>query len=1343
MQVTESTVEQDRSRLKAGSEPLGEEVFIFPTTVAQRRFWMLDQVEPGNPALNVPLAVRLMGRLDRELLGRAVNEILCRHEILRTSFRTNKADLVQVIHAEKTIRLAWFDLTHHLESEREVQANLLMLEEGKRPFVLTEGPFLRGGLIKLRDDEHILLLTMHHIVCDGWSNGILIHEVAKIYTAIINGEELPELPLQYADYAQWQKDWLESPAALKQRQFWQSQLQGTLPFLNLPTDYPRKSGRSHNSAIHTLLLPRSLTEALKDLCNRENLTPFMVFFATYATLLYRYTGQRDIIVGSPAANRNQPALEELIGLFSNPLMLRLNFSGPLTLRSLLARVKELSLEVIEHQTYPFEKLLEEIQSDPHRQGLPMLQAYFIFQKAFMQPQQMPQVTLTPLRSTTPGTLFEWVLGVLERAEGIRLQLEYNTDLFDQSTIDRMLHHFQQLLETLVTDQDVRIDDLPILTPMEHQQLVLDWNETRLEIPRDRCVHELFEEQAQRTPDALAVQNDGKQISYLQLNRRANQFAHFFAERGGGPQKLVGLVMDEFSIEFPACFLGVLKAGACCVVLDPHSGDVDLERRLNNGSLDLIVLGSSLSPTLRLAEVLLVIKLEETARLIGEQPATAPATPVLAEQPACVLFTSGFSGSGKGSIISHRALLNSAWVARHELGLQSHDCVAFSLAEMLPALLAGAALTIPPGGGRFNPVNWWQWVRSQGMTVAALPTTWWHELVQSLPRGKAVPKTELRVLAIGGSPISPSALSVWQRATAGHVRLLDRYLLAEAAGAVAFSELPVTNLTSGRVSIVRPAPNSHICLLDDNLRPVAVGVPGNIYVGGSSLASGYWTGAESSVADFVADNVSGHAAGRLLKTGDTGRFLAGGGIELLGRIQDLQKTRGLRLELCEISSTLLQHPNIWDAVVIPLEISGEVKIVAYVVNPEDSPVGIGALRAFAAAQLPAYMVPAAFVTMPSLPLTPGGKIDRTALAALGENQFDQGNQFAAPITQTEVALAKIWCELLGVDQIGIHENFFRIGGHSLLAVRMVNGIRRQMAPEMPVRIPFQYPTIQELAKALLTQKFAERKPELIQLQAGNLGPEVFLIIDGDSVGLFKLSRFMDKELRLYASVVPLPEAALRASAKKQFSELPRMEDLAAYHVALIKSRQTTDPIVLVGHCFAGKLAFEVAQQLQAEGIRVGGVLMLDTWMTRPSLWLRKTAWLREHLGKSLRQGPYYLWSKFLQRISKKKSDLAARLELGIRKDFNVQMPGSIIARINRHAGLGYQLKPLASRGILFLSQDDWLTNAYRPLDDSLGTRTLFTGGLQVINVPGNHESVLNEPQLATLAERFNKCVGQFR
>lgn len=1343
MQLAENIQQRAEDSVKAGDPTLQEEVFVFPTTIGQRRFWLLDQLEPGNPALNVPLAARLSGRIDRDLLERSLNEVLRQHEILRTSFQTIQNDVVQVIHPKKAIQLTWFDLTHHPESKREAEANRLMLEEGMRPFMLTQGPFLRGGLIKLREDEHILLLTMHHIVCDGWSNGILIHEVARIYTALGEGKELPELPLQYADYAQWQKDWLAGPAVVGQRKFWQSQLRGVLPFLNLPTDHPRKAGRSHNSAIHTLLLPRSLTEALKNLCKQENLTPFMVFFATYATLLNRYTGQPEIILGSPAANRTQPDLEELIGLFSNPLVMRVTFPKDLTLRSLLARVKELSLEVFEHQSYPFEQLLEEIQTDPHRQGLQLLQAYFIFQKAFMQPQQMPGVTLTPLRSTTPGTLFEWLLGVLERAEGIRLQLEYNTDLFEQSTIDRMLLHFQQVLETIVSNQDERIDALPILTPGEHRQLILDWNETALEIPCDRFVHELFEEQAQRTPDVPALKKGRHQITYLQLNSRMNQMAYLLKKRGGGPQRQVGLILDENSIEFPACFLGILKTGSCCVVLNPRNEDADLQQLINQGRLDLIVLGPGLSPTLQFPEQIPIIKLEEVTNFICEQSDNKIVNFVSAGQPACVLFTSGFCGHRRGAIVSHGALLNSTHIARQALGLNSQDCVTFSLAEMLPALLAGATLALPDGMGRFKAAEWWRWVHANGVTVAALPTPCWHELVRNYEHGTADPATKLRILAIGGSQVSPNALSSWQHAKVGRIRLLDRYLLAETAGAVAFTDLSVMNTTFGRVSIARPSPNSQIYLLDENLRPVPVGVPGNIYVGGRSLASGYWAGSKILTADFIANQFAGEPGGRLLKTGDTGRFLAAGGIELLGRVEDLEKTNGFRLELCEIRSMVLRHPKIWDTVICPLEISGKERIVAYVVARENDVDLCEKLRAFLAESLPAYMVPAEFISMPALPLTSDGKINRKALTAPDEKPDDPWDHFEALSTHTEVALAKIWRKVLSVDHIDIHASFFANGGHSLLAVRMVNEIRRRMAPAMPMRLPFQYPTIHELAKALLTQKFTQRKPELIRLQAGQVGPEIFLIVDGDSMGLFKLSHFILKDVPLYASAVPLSEAALKASAKKQYSALPRMEDMAAEHAAIIKSRQTNGPVLLVGHCFAGMLAFEVAHQLQAANIKVEAVLMLDTWMNRPSLWLQKMAWLREHFEKIRQQGPLYLWRKCQQRMSKKKSDLAATLLLAIREDFNVPMPTAIVNRINRHAWRAYQPKALASRGVLFVSKDDWMTKAYRPLDESLGTREKFKDGLEMIDVPGNHVSVLNEPHLSVLAENFNKCLKRFR
>ena len=1342
MPLTASQPGTDEKRVPNDIHSAPGEVFVFPATIAQRRFWLLDQMQPGNPALNVPLAARLTGEIDRELLERAANEIIRRHEVLRTSFQLlkNKKDPVQVIHPQKTIRLAWSDISQQPESQREMRANELLLEEGKRPFVLTDGLFLRGGLIKLADDEHILMLTMHHIVCDGWSNGILMREIAQIYNAFIAGGKLEELPLQYADFAQWQENWLSSPAAVEHHQFWQSQLQGILPFLNLPTDRPRRSGRSHQSAIHTRLLPRSLSEAVNDLCNRENLTPFMVYLTAYATLLNRYTGQRDIIIGSPAANRSQPELEGLIGLFSNPLVMRLNFPGDLTLRFLLRHVKALSLEVLEHQSYPFEKLIEEIQTDPQRTGRQWLQAYFVFQKAFMQSQQMGGVTLTPLRSISPGTLFEWMLGVLERPEGIRLQLEYNTDLFDQSSIERMLHYFQQLLETMISNLDFRLDAMPLLTPAEHQRLVLDWNNARLEMPRASCVHELFEAQSQRTPEAVAVQKGGQQLNYSQLNRRANQVAQLVKERCRVRRQQVGILLDEASIEFPACFLGVLKAGACCVVLHPDDRNQDLERLVNQGGLDLVVLESSRVATMPFPGGLPIIDLAAEALWQEDLPVAHFDSSIQAEQPACVLFTS----AGRGVIISHQALLNSALVARHELGLQSQDRVTGSLTEMLPALLAGATVVLPNNAARFNAADWWQWVCAKEITVAALPTLFWHELARSFLHGPPTPQAKLRLVAIGGSPVSGNALSVWQSATQGRIGVVDRYLLTETAGAAAYTKLPLAGTSPEPVRINQPAPNTRIYLLDDQHRPVPIGVPGNIFVGGDCLASGCSPSSGTVPSpDFIEGKILDLPGGRYSKTGDTGRFLASGGIELLGRLEDLEKTEGYRLELCEIRSVILRHPKVWDALVIPRQVSGEKKIIAFILTRESGLVLCEEIRSFVAKHLPAYMVPAGFVIRPELPLTRAGKLDQHALPPPGESRLDQGGQFVVPSTQTEVALAKIWCRLLRIRQVSIHANFFAIGGHSLLAVRMVKEIRRQLAPDMPVRLPFQYPTVKELAQALLTQKFSERKPELIELQAGNAGPETFLIIDGDSVGLFKLSRYLGKELRLYASVVPLPESALKASAQKQCSSLPRMEDLAAAHAALIKSRPATGPIVLVGYCMAGMLAFEVAHQLQLVGIKVEAVLMLNTWMKRPTWWWLKKAWFREYFRKLIQEGPLYLWHKSQLKIKKEKLDLLARHALEKQDAFHLLVPQSIVDRINLHAVIGYQRKPLASRGVLFVFEDDWRSKAYLPVDFSLGASGLFHDGLEVINVPANNVTVLDEAHLATVAEYFNQCVRQFK
>jgi non-ribosomal peptide synthetase component F len=1188
MDLTDSKSAPASVEANTEDDPLGEEVFVFPTTVGQRRFWLLDQLKPGNPALNVPLAARLKGRLDRAILERAINEIVRRHEILRTSFRTLDNEVVQVIHPQGSIRLDSYDVTGYPESEREARMEQLMLEEGARSFQLSEGRLLRGGLIQIRDGEHVLMLTAHHIGCDGWSNGIIMREVAQLYSALIaGGPGLPELRLQYADFAQWQKDWLESPMAEEELQLWRTRLRGTLPILNLPTDRPRKPSRSHPGTIHTLLLPRALTDAAKRFCSLEGVTPFMLFFAIYATLLYRYTDNPEVVIGSPAANRNQTELEELIGLFSNPLIMRADLRGNPTLRELLKRVKDLSLEAFAHQGYPFERLMEEIETNPHRLGLTWLQVYFVFQKAFMVPQEMPGLTLTPLRSISPGAMFEWTLGVLERAEGVRLQLEYNTDLYDQSTIDRVLHHFQQMLETAIVDPDLRIGECKILTPSEYQQSVVDWNATRLDIPHHRRIHQLIEEQVRRSPDAQAVRGAGVQLTYQLLNCQANRLAHHLRGLGVGPESRVGMAVDGGSVEFLIGFLGILKTGGCCVVLDPSMGEVNLVRLIQESGLAALLMGSSLPSTLRKVGVPAVCFDTDADQIAGGADGDLSSI-VLAEQPACVRFTSGSLGTPQGAVISHQALLSSAWATMREFGLRRDDCVSFSLDEMLPALLAGATLVLPPCSTRFRAQAWLQWVRTERITVAALATAWWHELVFTLSRDGGFLPADFRLLAVGGGRASPNVLSVWQKLTAGRIRLLDRYMLTETAGAAAFSELSAMSDSLERIAF-RRAQNVRIYLLDSHLQPVPIGVPGDIFVGGESLASSYLVGSTTSAADFIADPFSGKLGDKLLKTGDRGRFLVGGGIELVGRVEDLAKTNGFRLELYEVWSVLCQHPSIWDAVVVPWETSSQRNLVAYVVSKAGAPSQGVPFRDFVAQRLPRYMVPAAFVTLDHFPTLPDGKLDRKSLPLPGSIQPALKPNFITPRTPAEKMLAEIWCEVLGLEHVGVHDNFFALGGNSLLAARLQVKIAKKLGKRVSLAIFFQAPTLAGFAEHLTEKPSSEMAvPVLLTGLVVSDKPPLFCL------HFLSLAQNLAKHFELNRPVYGIESSigpALYLWHQNRRLELS-LEELATHCVTAIRRVQPRGPYYLSGFCFGGVLAFEVAGQLTLEGEKVALLALLD-------------------------------------------------------------------------------------------------------------------------------------------------------
>ena len=868
--------------------------------------------------------------------------------------------------------------------------------------------------------------------------------------------------------------------------------------------------------------------------------------------------------------------------------------------------------------------------------------------------------------------------------------------------------------------------------------------------RDKCIHELFEAQAERTPEAVALIFEDQHLTYRELNERANQLAHHLQKLGVGPETLVGLFLER-SLEMVVGLVAILKAGGAYVPMDPKYPRERLTFMLKDAHSPVVVTQKLLEGDLSDGNAK-VICLDSDWLEISCEPTTNPVSDTQPHHLAYVIYTSGSTGTPKGSLISHCNVVRlfqetQVWFnfTQSDVWTLFHSCAFdFSVWELWGALFNGGRLVIVPFSVSRTPEDFHRLLCEEGVTVLNQTPSAFRQLIQVDEVKGPSPSLALRLIIFGGEALDFGSLKPWfERHGDQKPRLVNMYGITETTVHVTYRPIDAADLFGGSM-IGIPIPDLQVYLLDEQGHSVPFGVPGEICVGGAGVGRGYLNRPELTAEKFIADPFSPKPGARLYKTGDLARYLPDGNLEFLGRIDQQVKIRGFRIELGEIEAVLNGHPAVRESVVIAREdVPGEKILAAYLVVRQEPAPTATELREFLLKKLPDYMVPAAFVKLEKLPLTPNGKIDRKALPGTDENRLGLGVQFVAPTTPTEVALAKIWCELLGVNQIGIHENYFELGGHSLMAVRLINEISRQMKFDLPLRTLFQHPTIQELAKVLPNKKANKGMPELIQLPSDNSGPELFFLIDEGSFGLFKLAHYLDKGFRLYASVVPLPEATLRASAKMQFSALPRMEDLAAEHAALIKSRQTTGPVVLAGHCFGGVLAFEVAQQLQSAGIQVEVVLLLDTWMTSPTSWWVKKAWLKEHFGKLLQEGPKYLWRKSRRRIKLETKELASRLELAVRDDFNVQVPSAIRTRIYGHAMDGYRPKALATRGILLVSQDDWLSNAYRSLDDSLGSSKLFSDGMEVINVPGNHVTLLDEMHLPELARLVSKSLEQLR
>ncbi len=1038
-----------------------------PLSFGQERLWFLDQLEPGNPVYNRPAAVRLTGPLDVRTLERSLSKIVERHEALRTIFPSAKGRPVQLVAPPRPPDLPVVDLGGLPEGEREERARHLAKEDARRPFNLARGPLLRAGLLQVGAEEHVLLLTAHHMAFDGWSMGVLIRELAVLYEAFVAQKSSPlmELPIQYADFARWQRERLRGEVLEAQLSYWKRRLEGAPTILELPSDRPRLPVRTANGARYSLRLSRTLTEALKELSRREGVTLFMTLLAALQTLLSRYAGQDDVCVGTPVAGRNQTETEGLIGFFVNTLVLRTDLSGDPTFRELLRRVREGALGAYAHQELPFEKLVKELQPERDMSRTPLFQVMFVLKNAPPPTMEVSNLRMSALPVDGGTAKTDLALELWDEPEGLRGYFEYNTDLFDATTIARMAGHFQILLEGVVADPGQHLSALPLLTEAERHQLLVEWNDTQSDYPRDACIHELFETQAERTPDAVAVVFEDERLTYRQLNRRSNQLAHHLRKLGVGPEVLVGICVER-SIEMVVGLLGILKAGGAYVPLDPSYPRERLGFMLEDARAPVLLTEGRLVDDLP-GHGAQVVCLDTGWEAIARESEENSVSGVTADNLAYVMYTSGSTGRPKGVMICHRGVCNYLYWRQAYFPLTEADrllqtaSLSFddSVWELFEPLMVGAQVVMVPPGGEQDSEYLIRLVTERQITAACF--------VPSLLRGFL---DEQGVEA---------CRSLWRVTTGGEVltvELQERFFSRLAANL--YNGYGPTEATMSAtfwscergsdqraVPIGRPIHNTQIYLLDHRLQPVPVGVPGELFIGGVGLARSYLNRPELTAEKFIPHPFSAEPGARLYRTGDLARYRPDGNLEFLGRIDDQAKIRGFRVEPGEVEAVLREHPTVREGAVVVREIvPGEKRLVAYVVPARELAPPVGELRGFLKEKLPEYMVPSAFVVLDALPLTPNGKVDRRALPAPDyQSRPELGGTFVAPGTPVEETLAGIWAEVLGLERVGVHDDFFELGGHSLLATRVVSRLRDALRVELPLRCLFETPTVAELAE----------------------------------------------------------------------------------------------------------------------------------------------------------------------------------------------------------------------------------------------------------------------------------------
>ncbi len=1048
------------SAAEAPIEAVARETKI-PLSFSQQRLWVLEQLIPGLTAYNIPYAVRLTGELHHDKFERALNEMIKRHESFRTTFSDGAGEPEQVIHQAEWTPLPIVDLQHLHGDAREAEVSRLVTAENDTPFDLRKGPLIRYQLLKLSEREHVMLLTLHHIISDGWSRGILTRELTQMYDSLMSGNEpsLPPLPLQYADFAVWQRKFLQEELG-EHLDYWRETLGGDLPPLQLPTDRQRPAMQTHKGSHIRFRLPREVSDKLIAISQQQGATLFMTLLAAFNSLMMHYTGQEDFAVGTPIANRNRQDTESIIGFFVNTLALRADLSGNPTFLELIGRAKETALGAYAHQDMPFERIVEELETDRDLSRSPLFQVLFGLQNFQQSKVEIAGLTFEPVEDSGTTSKFDLSLLMSEDLEGaVGGTFEYNTDLFDAETIERMIAHFETLVTALAADPARRVGDLSLLTEAERVQVVDLWNRTATDYPKDRSMQQLFEEQVAATPDAVALVYGGSWLTYRQLNERSNQIAHYLQELGVGPDVLVGLCIDR-SLEMIIALLGIIKAGGAYVPIDSNYPQDRIAYMLEDTQVPVLITQSSLADKLP-AQGAKVICLDRDWLSFAGKSTDNPACTTTQDNLAYVIYTSGSTGRPKGVVVPQRGVVrlvkntNYMPFTSDQVFLQaatfSFDVATF---DIWGPLLNGAKLALLPAG-QPSLEDMGRSIQAYGVTVLWLTAGLFHQMVEY----RMEDLKGIRYLLAGGDVLSvPHVKRVLHELP--NVTMINGYGPTENTTFTSCHTMTSEADVGSTVSIGRPIANTTAFVLNRHLQPVPVGVPGELLTGGDGLANGYLNRPELTAEKFVETPF-----GRLYRTGDLVRWLADGTLEFMGRIDQQVKIRGFRIEIGEIETVLGHLPGVRQCVVVAQEASGDKRLVGYVVPEQGITLQEEELRTSLRKHLPDYMLPSFLVLLEELPLSPNGKVDRKKLPS-PEGALNKRNDYVAPRTPEEEKVAQIFAEVLRLEKVGIHDNFFALGGHSLMATQVVSRISEEYGVGVPLRILFESPTVAEFTAELL-------------------------------------------------------------------------------------------------------------------------------------------------------------------------------------------------------------------------------------------------------------------------------------